>query len=228
MTPPAPSPKTLIKRSPLFNDLSPRGQVLLAEAAFERRHTGGEMIVQKGERPTGLFFIVSGKVKEALQSADGREKILELLGPGQTCGEAAMLIDSPYPYFLVALTNCLLLHIDARTIHTLIDTERGFAARLARALSNRMYGLRCDLETYSLYSPLQRVTYFLLDLAHESRAEMPVVTLPATKAVIASRLGMTPEAMSRNLRDMADAGLIEVRANRIALIDKPRLQALLP
>lgn len=184
--------------------------------------------MQKGDRPTGLFFIASGKVKEALQSADGREKILELLGPGQTCGEAALLIDSPYPYFLVALTNCLLLHIDARTINTLIDTERGFAACLAQALAKRMYALRCDLETYSLYSPLQRVAYFLLDLARDDGADVPTVTLPATKAVIASRLGMTPEAMSRNLRDMTDAGLIEVRGSRIALLGKPRLQALLP
>lgn len=184
--------------------------------------------MQKGDRPTGLFFIASGKVKEALQSADGREKILELLGPGQTCGEAAMLINSPYPYFLVALTNCLLLHIDARTISALIDTERGFAARLAQALSRRMYGLRCDLETYSLYTPLQRVAYFLFDLSHDSTEQMPVVTLPATKAVIASRLGMTPEALSRNLRDMMDARLIEVRGSRIVLLDRERMQALMP
>lgn len=228
MPPPAQSPKTLIRRSALFKDLSPRGHALLTEAALERRHVGGEMIVQKGSRPTGVFFIVSGKVKETLQSADGREKILELLGPGQTCGEAAMLIESPYPYFLVALTNCVLLHIDARTINTLIDTESSFAARLAHALSKRMYGLHCDLEAYSLYSPLQRLAHFLLSLVQDDGTAAPTLTLPATKAIIASRLGMTPEAMSRNLRDMTDAGLIEVHCNRILLQDKQRLQGLLP
>lgn len=228
MSPPAPLPTTYLKRSPLFQNLSPRGQALLAEAVHERRHVGGEMIVHKGDRPTGLLFVAAGKIKESLQSADGREKILELLGPGQTCGEAAMLLGSPYPYFVVALTNCLLLHIDTRTINALIDTERGFAARMLKEISRRMYALRCDLEAYSLYSPLQRVIHFLLDLSRSSAGDTPVVTLPATKAVIASRLGMTPEAMSRNLRDMTDAGLIEMHGGRIALLDRKRMQVLLP
>lgn len=227
MSPQTSSPFALLKRSSLFRNLSPHSQSLLAAAAHERRHVRGELILQKGDRPTGLFVVASGKLKETLQSADGQEKIIELLGPGQTCGEAALFLDSSIPYCVIALTNCHLLHIDIRTIHTLIDTEPGFVAHMLRTLARRQYGIMRDIEGYSLHSPLQRLVGFLLDLGNGDANDAPIVTLPATKSVIASRLGMSPEAMSRNLRDLMDAHLIEVRGRRIALLERERLRELM-
>lgn len=214
----------LLKRTFLFGALTDAQLAEVAAMTFERRYARGELVFQKGDRPTGLFVVAAGKIKEACQSPEGDEKIIELLGPHQTCGEAALLLACPYPFFAAALVGAQLLHVDARIIHALIDHEPHFVGRLLLTLSGRMCDIVRDIEAYSLRTPLQRVAGFLLELQATASGHA-AATLPAAKGVIASRLNMTPEALSRAFRDLADAGLIEVRGNRIAMKNPARLRA---
>lgn len=214
-----------LKRTFLFGPLSlPHLGEIVAWSRL-RRYARGELVFQKGDQPKGLFVVVSGKIKEACQSADGDEKIIELFGPGQVIGEGALLLGSPYPYHAMALVGTQLLHIDGGAIHELIDHEPAFARRMLEALSGRIYGIVRDIETYSLYSPLQRVARYFIDL--QAKTDDVWITLPVTKGVMASRLSMSPEAFSRTLRDLADSGLVEVRGCHIAIRDARRLRKLL-
>lgn len=216
---------SLLKRTFLFGALP---EALLAEVAAgvrERRYARGELVFQKGDRSTGIYVVVAGKIKEACQSREGEEKIIEIIGQDQTCGEAALLLDCPQPFFAAALVGTQLLHVDRQTVHALIGCAPLFVERLLLRLSSRTIDIVRDIVAYSLKTPLQRIAGFLLDLHGSTPDGQPTVTLPAAKSVIASRLNMTPEALSRNLRDLADARLIEVCGSRITLLDLPRLHS---
>jgi CRP-like cAMP-binding protein len=197
----------------------------LATATRERRYVRDEMIFQKGDRPTGMYLVVTGKVKEVCQSPEGGERIIEVLGPNQTCGEASLFLDSHYPFSAIALTNAHLLHIDKPAIDTLIDKHPGVVAKILAALSLRLYALVRDVESYTLLNPVQRVVAYLIELANNGGVAGDTdITLPAAKFVIASRLGISPEALSRAFRDLADAGLIDVRGSRVTICKMERLR----
>lgn len=215
---------TLLKRTALFGDLPASRFARLATATQELRYARGAMVFQKGEQPTGLAIVVSGNLKEACRSPGGEEKIIEVLGTGENCGEAALLAGSPYPFFILALTNSVLLHVEKPAIDELIDANPRFVHRLLRTLAERQHTILRDIEAAALSSLLQRVVGYLLDQCRECVEEMPSFILPASKQVIASRLGMTPAALSRALRDLTDAGLIEVGGKRVVLRDPDRLR----
>ena len=215
---------TLLKRTPLFGDLPAAQLAQLAAATTERRYVRGDAVLEKGARPTGLHVVLSGKLKEFCRAPGGEEKVIEILGAGQTCGEAALFLDTPYPFYATAVANAVLLHIDKRAIDRLVAAAPEFVFRMLQVLAQRQNTSLRDIEAYSRSSLLQRLVGYLLEQCRANGEETPSITLPAMKQVVASRLNMTPEALSRTFRDLADAGLIEMRGKRVILLDPERLR----
>lgn len=221
---PEPHTATLLAQFPIFSDLPYAERERLAAGARERRCAKGEIVFQKGDLPTGLHLVVDGLIKETCQSEDGAEKIIELLEPGQSFGEAALFLDGPYPFAAVALADSRLLLLDRQSIDTLVERDAAFVERMMRVLSCRVLTLMRDVESYTVQNPIQRVAGYLLGRSDGLPGKQQSIDLPAAKQVIASRLGMTPEAFSRILRDFSEAGLIEVRGSRIDVRDLDRIK----
>ena len=219
-----PDPPAGLARFPLLFDLDPVELGRLAALAREKHYGKGEVVFQKGDAPSSLHLVVSGLIKEVCQSAEGAEKILELVEAGQSFGEAAVFLDGPYPYSAVALNDTTLLQIDRSVIHDLIVQRPAFVNRMVLALAGRVFTLMRDVESYTVQNPIQRVACYLYGKCGDQPRRKSSIVLPATKQAIASRLGMTPEALSRILRDFADAGLIVVQGSRIDVLDARRLR----
>lgn len=217
-------PPAELSRFALFIDLDAVELARLSTQLRVRHYGKGEAIFQKGDRPAGLFLVAAGLVKEVCQSAEGAEKILELVEAGQSFGEAAVFLDAPYPYAALALADSRLLQLDADVVHALIARRPEFVNRMVLALSGRVFTLMRDVESYTVQNPIQRVACYLHGRCGDRPKRRASVVLPTTKQAIASRLGMTPEALSRILRDLADAGLIAVQGNRIDVSDVRRLR----
>lgn len=214
---------TLLKRTPLFGDLPAPTRARIAAATQECCYARGAVVLQKGARPTGLHIVVSGKLMESCRSPGGEEKVVEILGAGHTCGEAALFLDSSYPMCASALTNVVLLNVEKRVLEETIDGDPKFVIRLLQVLAERQNAILRDIHADARSSPLQRVVGYLLEQCRAEGADTGSITLPAAKQVIASRLSMTPEALSRTFRDLADAGLIEMSGKRVKLLDADRL-----
>jgi CRP-like cAMP-binding protein len=93
-------------------------------------------------------------------------------------------------------------------------------------ISRRLHGLVHDVEAYALHSGVQRVIGFLLrDQVAEDcvSGEVLTVSLPVSKATVASRLSLTPEYFSRVLHELESAHLIEVDKRDIRILDAQRL-----
>lgn len=167
---------------------------------------------------------MEGLVKESCISSDGREKILELIDAPHSFGESALLLDTPYPYAAATLEDSGILHIDKTALLDIVFSQPALARRFVRLLSKRVLALIRDVETYSTHRHIQRTASYLLGRIDAATDNQASIALPTSKVVIASRLGMTPETLSRNLHDLADAGLISVRGNRIRIHDIARLR----
>jgi CRP-like cAMP-binding protein len=220
----------ILARLPLFQELSPEQIAHIAEHTREKRLEKGGMLFQKGDMPRGFYVIVFGQAKLAFPSSQGNEKVISILGPRQSFGEAAMFMDRPYPVFAEALTDTLLLHIARNCVIELLEQDTSFARRMLAGLSMRLHSLVEDVESYSLRSSTQRVIGFLLQYCDQpchGKTELPdahTIALPTSKQVIASRLNLTPETLSRIFHDLAEAGLITVQGKQITIHDVCRLR----
>ena len=212
---------SLLRRIPLFSELSEEDIQLVTRYTRERQVARGEVLFQRGDLPHGFYFVVSGQVKLAFSSSQGTEKVVEIVGPMQSFGEAVMFMNHPYPVFAEALSETVLVHVGQAVVSELIDQDSTFARKLLAGMAIRLHGLIQDVESYSLRSSTQRVIGYLLQVA-DSDAPCEIA-LPTSKQVIASRLNLTPETLSRIFHDLSEAGLISVQGKRITLHDPARL-----
>jgi CRP-like cAMP-binding protein len=212
----------LLGRMPLFSALSPEDLAHMASATREKRLQKGDRLFQRGDQPKGFFLVVWGQVKLAFTSAQGNEKVVEILGPLQSFGEAVMFLDQPYPVLGEALADTLVLHIGAAAVFGQIEQDPRFARKLLAGMSIRLHSMVRDVESYALRSSTQRVIGYLLQLAESvpcvAQGER-AVELPTSKQVIASRLSLTPETLSRIFHELSDAGLISVQGKHIVIHD---------
>jgi CRP-like cAMP-binding protein len=206
----------------LFNDITPDELDLIAAGTSEVFVPRGENIFQRGDPCTGFHTVIYGQVKLGFTSVRGGEKVIEIVGPGHSFGEALMFMEKPYIVSAQALADTLLLHVSKATIFNELDSNPKFARKMLAGLSRRLHGLICDVEAYSLRSGTQRVIgYLLKDDAQEDGGQ---IRLEVSKTVIASRLNLTPEHFSRILHDLVQQNLIEVQGRNIRIPDVESLR----
>ena len=211
---------------PLFSDLNPAEIERLAKGCTLRRVERGEMVFRMGEPCESFHVVVVGQVKLFVLSPAGAEKVIELIGAGGSFAEALMFLGKPCMVNAQALSDSLLLTVQRQAVLEELERDSRFALRMLAGLSRRLHGLVQDVQAYALQNGVQRVIgYLLRDLesADGASGEVLTVSLPVSKATVASRLSLTPEYFSRVLRELEDAKLIEVDRRDIRILDAKRL-----
>lgn len=211
-----------LARLPLFNDMAPAELDRIAEQTTEVRLERGQTIFRRGDPCVGFHIVIYGQVKLAFISPQGDEKVVEIIGPGQSFGEALMFMEKPYIVSSQALADSLLLHVAKSVVFDGIEHDPGFARKMLAGMSRRLHGLIGDIEANALRSGTQRVIGYLLK--DEPRGDGDGLTLEVGKAVIASRLSLTPEHFSRILHDLVDKHLITVNGRKITILDIEKLR----
>jgi CRP-like cAMP-binding protein len=217
----------ILANLPLFKEMEPDEIERIAQNTRELHATRGEIVFQRGDPSHGFYVVVHGQLKLAFSSPQGVEKVVHLVGPGKTFGEAVMFMGMPYPVYAQALADSLLLHISRTAVFDGIERDPIFCRKMLAGLSSRLHSLIGDVEAYSLRSCTQRVIGYLLqhDCDNPDSCKDLHVNLPASKTVIASRLNISPETFSRVLHDLSAAGLINVKGKDVTILDMGKLRA---
>lgn len=216
----------LLASAPIFRGLSREELARIAAGTSQVPAERGQVLFERGDPCTGFHLVAYGQVKLAVASVDGAEKVLEILGPGRTFGEAVMFLGNPYYVTATALADTLLLHVRADALFAEIDRDPRIARRMLAGLSMRLHGLVKDVEAMTLHSATQRVVGYLARLQEEG-GNPGLATLPSQKSLIASRLNLTPEYFSRILHELSQAGAIRVEGREIAILDAGKLESYL-
>jgi CRP-like cAMP-binding protein len=224
-----PNPKirtqSFLAALPLFKELAPAEIDRLAAGTSELHVPRGEVLFHKGDPCAGFHLVVYGQVKLSFVSPQGTEKVVEIVGPGFSFGEALMFMDKPYIIMAQALSDSLLLHVSKQAVFDEIERDPAFARKMLAGLSRRLHGLIGDIESYSLQSGTQRVIGYLLRQEEDLAADGAyTVRLPTSKSIVASRLNLTPEHFSRILHDLAAAGLVAVDGREVRIVDVAKLR----
>lgn len=217
----------VIANLPLFRHSTSQHVSEIARHARAHHVRKGAVIYRRGERLHGLFAVAFGMVKLALRGNNGTEKVLRLVGPGETFGEPPVFLERETPVEATALSDSMLVIIPAGPLLALLERDQSFARSLVANLCLRVETLVADVEAGSLHDARQRVASYLDSLVETKDGKArPTVRLAATKTVIASRLGVTKETFSRLLHELAEQGMIAVTKREITLLDRTGLLAL--
>lgn len=185
-----------------------------------------QMLFNRGDRARWFFLLQTGSVALYRDSSDGHEKVMRFIQPGQTFAESVMFMDDPlYPVNARAERSSRLLAIDAQSyfslMHDCFDTCRAIFAWM----NTRILDQWDEIERLSLQNSRYRVVHYILSLCSDiSGADSGRITLPARKSVIATYLAITPETLSRVLRELGNKGLVEVHGYELHVADIPALR----
>ncbi len=209
----------LLAKAPGFPALPSEATRFIAGGCHQRTAGRDLMLYEKGETLSGFFVLLDGRVKLAVLSADGGERVLDIVLPGRTFGESAALLGRPCPLYAQALTSCRLLFVEMYRVRVAVERWSAAALAMLTLVAERNQHLIQDMEACCLHSATQRLAGYLLREA-VSDVDAPdagMVTLPAAKTVIASRLNLSAETFSRELHALAHQGLVNVSRREIRI-----------
>lgn len=208
----------------LFSQLAARDLLGLASRSRLVQVPRREVLVNNGQRLNELQCLVEGVVKVYLLSCSGQQRVISLLHPGESIGEALLLQNQPSPFFAEALTPARLLILPVKDVQDLLITNTTAGMNMIQLLSQKVLTLLQDLEGCCLQNALQRIAQYLCSLDVQTHKEIKTIELPASKAVVASLLNLSAESLSRGLHQLAAEGLISIRRRQIDLHQPTQLQ----
>ncbi|WP_462322567.1 Crp/Fnr family transcriptional regulator [Halochromatium sp.] len=216
----------LLERTPGFASVPADALAYLAAGCHQRTATRGQLLCERGQQLGGFHVLLRGRVKLSLLSAEGAERVLDIVLPGRTFGESAAFLGRPCALHAEALMDSRLLYVDLNRVRNAIPRWPEIANLMLVMVAERAQRLIADLEACCLHSAAQRVVAMLLRDA-QSDADEPdraTLELPAAKTVVASSLNLSAETFSRELHGLVRRGLIEVerRAVRIPSLEQLR------
>lgn len=180
-------------------------QRVLATAQVRRLDTGETIFIQ-GEQATSVYIVIDGWVKLYRMAPSGSEAVVSILTRGRSFGEAVALCEQPYPVSAEAITDATVLRIDASQLRQQMRDDPQMAIAMLAATYVHLQQLVRQVEQLKARSGVQRVAEFLANLAPCEEGPCQVV-LPYNKALIAGRLGMKPESLSRAFARLRDHGV---------------------
>lgn len=214
-----------LRRAAIFNSLSDTDLAPLAASTRLQSLKAGSLLFRAGDASYAFFLVLSGSMRLYRLTPDGKEKIIEIIRVGETFAEAVAIMDKPFPVFATAIENTELLAIPSDVFRTQLQQQQGLAFKMLASLSMRVHKFLNDIHTLSLSTAQQKVAGYLLAFLDEQDFDQPI-QLPATKAMIASRLGLQPETFSRVLGKMKEQGVITEDKAQILILSPTALKRL--
>ena len=181
-----------------------------------------EIIFQDGDKGDGIYIVETGKIKVYKLSLDGKEQILHIFGPGHTFGEVPVFQGKSFPASAMALEPSNIVFLPRDRFVELITTTPALSMNMLADLSRRLRAFTIQIEALSLKEVPARLAAYFLTLSKEQK-NAARIRLPISKALLSNLIGTTPETISRMLKKMGDAGLIEVQTRTIEILDKESL-----
>lgn len=204
-----------LRRSYLFSGLDDAQFEEVLPLARPVLLTAGQSLFCQGDEVAAFYWVSEGLIRLYRSSPQGDEKVIDLVGPGRFFAEAALFMGGRYPVNAAAQSASRLVAIDGAGFKAWLARDASRCFRLLAGMSARMHKLVNEIDALTLMKGTDRLAQYLLDHSEPDADGRLAVELEAPKQVIASRIGVKPETLSRLLHKLADQGLLVVDGNRI-------------
>ncbi len=206
-----------LRRVPLFCDVSPEVLQAISREAVPATFQAREFLFEAGGHPDYLHVLFEGTVKMTTGPLGGRESIIELLQPVDCFLMAAILLSKPYLMSAQAIDRVRVLLVPGKLVRELVSNESQLALTMAASLANQYRQMVRHVKDLRLRTAAQRLGIYLLGLI-EKDSNSDTLALPFVKKLIAARLNMTPESMSRAIVALRNEG-VDVSEDEVHLHD---------
>ncbi len=220
-----PSVDEILAKTRLLGNLSSEWRSRLAHEARTVSFARGRSIFLQDEPCPGLYCVAQGLVKLFKVAPSGKELVLHFAEPGGTFAEVAAIGGFVTPANAEAVQDTLCALVPAERLQLLLINHHALCLELLTGMSFWVRQLVGTLEDIVLRDASGRVARHLLEA--DPSGGRDAFQLAIFKRDLASHLAMTSETLSRTLRRLAEAGLIELgEGQRLRLLDRTRLEAL--
>lgn len=221
---PVPPSESELRRHPVLGALDEELLAKVLAGTRVIRLQRGETLFRQDEPADRFYLVRSGQVKLFRVGHDGNEKIIHLAGPGESFAEAVMFMrERNYPVHTAAVEPAELLGVPTEPLREMLVASTDACFRMLAQLSMRLRERVAEIEALSLQNGALRLANFLLrQIPEDDGADLIRLTL--SKKVIAARLSLQPETLSRLLRRFEERGLIRVSGPEIAVLDREALE----
>lgn len=222
---PATVPDDELLLHPLFAELDAAQLAVMRRGLRVRSLAAHERLFEMGARAEHFFLVRSGQVQLFRVAPNGAEKVIEILGPGQAFAEAVMFMDlRAYPVNAAAVTAAEVLAFEMTPFLAILRESPATCLRVLGALSMRLHRKVGEIESLSVQNATLRVVNFLL--AETRSVGRDAVELGVPKRVLASRLSLQPETLSRVLTALAERGVVASEGPTLRVLDAAALERL--
>ena len=211
-----------LRHIPVFEDLASEDLALINQATTERRFGKNATVFVEGEPGEGFHYIKSGNVKILKQTADGREHILNILGPGEVFAEVLLFNDAPYPATAVAVEDSVVGIIANSRLEQLLVEHPRIAVHLIRVMSKKLLFIQMKVKSFALADSLAKVAQTVENLAlrYGKKTSRGVeVAVDVNRQDVANLAGTTRETVSRVFGVMKKDGVLDGDERRIIVLN---------
>ena len=220
----SPSAVEILENCPFFADVNDTAFRRLFAISRVVKFRSGQTIFRQNELCPGMYVVGTGLVRIFKRTPQGRERVLHLVGPGETFAEVAAIGNFPCPACAEAVspTTCVLLPLEP--LQKLIAEDHELCRQLLLSLCLWVRRLVDLVEDLTLRDAAGRVARLLLEKSHRDHQK---VRLPTLKRHLAAQLDLTSETFSRVLRRLELVGAIKhLSRNELEIINMKKLEEL--
>ncbi len=210
----------------LFKDLSEKQLVELKQYMRYSHIKEGEYLFKCGQQAERFFLLQEGHIKLTRISKEGAEKVFEVVSPGQTFAEAAMFMpNSSYPMTAQAIDESAVLCFESQEFMKILKGSWDTTLRFMLQMSKRIRMWINEVDHLTLQNATYRLVNYILEQVPEENKNDCELKLSIPKQVIASRLSIKPETLSRILNDLSKEEFLTVKGPIIYInnVNKLRL-----
>jgi len=182
------------------------------EAGTVRRLRRGAYLFTEGEASAHVALVLSGRVKASSFTADGKEVVLALRGPGDLLGELSALDGGPRSASVAALEPVEALVVGAERFTTFLEEHPRVAVLLVQTLAGRIREADRKRIEFGAFDTTGRVARRLVELAErfgQPEDDGVRIDVPLSQEELAGWTGSSREAVSKALRSLRERGWIE-------------------
>lgn len=217
----------VLRQAPLFKGLDEEASNALESSMTEVSLRRGEILFEEGDGGDRLYVVMSGKIKLGRTSADGRENLLAILGPGQMFGELSFFDPGPRSATATAVTDAKLLSLGHSSLSPVLAEHPNVAYAMLNQLAGRLRRTNEVVGDMVFSDVPGRVSKALLDLADRFGREGDDgihVNHDLTQEELAQLVGASRETVNKALADFASRGWLRLEPRSVTITDIERLR----
>lgn len=186
--------------------------------------SSGEMLFNQGQNAKRMFRVDAGQISIFRLMPNGDEKLFRVFSQGEVIAEVAMFV-SPrvYPMSAKADQDSVLSAFSCEAIDQLLDNSPTLSRKMLGLMSNHVCKLMNNVNILTQVNANQRLVMKLAEIYKHQNCANGRMSLPITKKLLASQLGMTPETLSRSFKKLKVGGLISESSSNLIIHDISKL-----